>query len=96
MKNKLFLLFALMMAFSLGYAFNEFIGKTGTIQPLTKKVTGIGSIFFKCKDPKKVRVWYASHLGLNTNEYGAVFEWRQGADTSRKGFSQWSSLSEKT
>jgi predicted enzyme related to lactoylglutathione lyase len=35
-------------------------------------------------------------LGLNTNDYGAVFEWRQGADTTKKGFSQWSPFNEKT
>jgi predicted enzyme related to lactoylglutathione lyase len=61
-----------------------------------KKVTGIGGIFFKCKDPKKMREWYKTHLGLNTNQYGTVFEWRQGADTTKKGFTQWSPFNEKT
>jgi predicted enzyme related to lactoylglutathione lyase len=61
-----------------------------------KKATGIGGIFFKCKDPKKVREWYSAHLGFNTNQYGAVFEWRQGADTTKKGFTQWGPFSEKT
>src|SRR5438045_4232072 len=61
-----------------------------------KKVTGIGGVFFKCKDPGKMREWYKTHLGLNTNKYGAVFEWRQGADSSKKGFTQWSPFSEKT
>ncbi len=61
-----------------------------------KKVTGIGGIFFKCKDPQKVRTWYQEHLGLNTNQYGAVFEWRQGADTTKKGFTQWSPFKETT
>lgn len=61
-----------------------------------KKVTGLGGIFFKCKDPKKVREWYQANLGLNTNQYGAVFEWRQGVDTTKKGFTQWSPFSEKT
>jgi predicted enzyme related to lactoylglutathione lyase len=28
--------------------------------------------------------------------YGAVFEWRQAADSSKKGFSQWSPFGEKT
>lgn len=40
-----------------------------------KKVTGIGGIFFKCKDQKKMNEWYKAHLGINTNQYGAVFEW---------------------
>ncbi|QEC70275.1 VOC family protein [Panacibacter ginsenosidivorans] len=61
-----------------------------------KKVTGIGGIFFKCKDPGKMREWYKTHLGLNTNQYGAVFEWRQGADTTKKGFTQWSPFKETT
>jgi len=42
-----------------------------------------------------MREWYKENLGLNTNEYGAVFEWRQGADTLKKGFSQWSPFNEK-
>ncbi|MBK9221787.1 MAG: VOC family protein [Saprospiraceae bacterium] len=61
-----------------------------------KKVTGIGGIFFKCKDPHKMREWYKTNLGLNTNQYGAVFEWFQGADSTKKGFSQWSPFTEKT
>ena len=61
-----------------------------------KKVTGIGGIFFKCKDPRTVREWYKTHLGLNTNQYGTVFEWRQGADTTKKGFTQWSPFNERT
>jgi predicted enzyme related to lactoylglutathione lyase len=61
-----------------------------------KKVTGIGGIFFKCHDPGKMNDWYKTHLGLNTNKYGAVFEWHQGEDSTKKGFTQWSPLNEKT
>ncbi|PZP50208.1 MAG: glyoxalase [Pseudopedobacter saltans] len=61
-----------------------------------KKVTGIGGIFFKCQDPKKMREWYQKNLGLNTNQYGAVFEWHQGADSTKKGFTQWSPFDDKT
>lgn len=61
-----------------------------------KRVTGIGGIFFKCQDPAKMREWYKQHLGLNTNDYGAVFEWYQGADSTKKGFTQWSPFAEKT
>ena len=43
-----------------------------------------------------MREWYQTHLGLNTNQYGTVFEWRQGADTTKKGFTQWSPFAEKT
>ena len=43
-----------------------------------------------------MREWYSIHLGLKTNDYGAVFEWRQGTDTMQKGFTQWSPFAEKT
>ena len=41
-----------------------------------KKVTGIGGIFFKCKDPKATNEWYKTHLGFDTTPYGTTFEWR--------------------
>lgn len=95
MKKTILIILAFVMTFSLGYAFKAITTKSTNITP-TKKATGIGGIFFKCKDPKKMREWYATNLGLSTNEYGAVFEWRQGADTTKCGFTQWSPFSEKT
>jgi predicted enzyme related to lactoylglutathione lyase len=61
-----------------------------------KKVTGIGGIFFKCKDPNKVNEWYKTHLGLDTSQYGANFEWRHAADPTKKGSTQWSPFAETT
>jgi predicted enzyme related to lactoylglutathione lyase len=61
-----------------------------------KKVTGIGGIFFKCKDPAKLKEWYKKNLGLNTDKYGTVFAWYQGADNTKQGFTQWSPFNEKT
>jgi len=90
------MILAFAMTFGLGYAFNSFTTKYRFRQQPLKKVTGIGGIFFKCKDPKKMRAWYAANLGLNTNQYGAVFEWYQGADSTKKGFTQWSPFNEKT
>ena len=95
MKKKILLSVAFIVAFILGFAFKSIISKITDQTPL-KKVTGIGGIFFKCKDPNKMRDWYKLHLGLNTNNYGAVFEWRQGADTTKKGFTQWSPFKETT
>ena len=96
MKKKIPITLMLIITFGLGFAFNSLITRAGNKQPLPKRATGIGGIFFKCKDPKKIREWYQIHLGLNTNQYGAVFEWRQGADTAKKGFTQWSPFAEKT
>lgn len=61
-----------------------------------KRVTGIGGVFFKCKDPDKVKEWYQVHLGLDTDRYGSNFEWVQATDTTKKGFTQWSPFSEET
>jgi len=94
--KKALLILALAAAFGFGFAFNTIITKQSDARQSIKKVTGIGGIFFKCKDPKKIREWYKTNLGLNTNDYGAVFEWRQGADTTKKGFTQWSPFNEKT
>lgn len=87
---------ALLTSFCFGYAFNSIVTNNSNDNKKMKRVTGIGGIFFKCKDPKAVREWYQKHLGLNTNEYGAVFEWHQGADSTKKGFSQWSPFKEST
>ncbi len=61
-----------------------------------KKVTGIGGIFFKCKEPDKMKDWYKTHLGFDTDQYGTNFEWRQEADETQKGFTQWSPFPETT
>jgi predicted enzyme related to lactoylglutathione lyase len=96
MKKRILLTLSFVAAFGLGFAFKSLITNATNGKQSMKKVTGIGGIFFKCKDPKKVREWYSTHLGLNTNQYGAVFEWRQGGDTTKKGFTQWGPFSEKT
>lgn len=40
-----------------------------------KRVTGLGGVFFKSKDPEAIKEWYGKHLGLPVNEYGAMFQW---------------------
>jgi catechol 2,3-dioxygenase-like lactoylglutathione lyase family enzyme len=54
------------------------------------KVNGIGGVFFKVKDPETTRNWYKENLGLNTDQYGTNFEWRQADEGTDKGFTQWS------
>lgn len=61
-----------------------------------KKVTGIGGVFFKCKDPNKVNEWYKTHLGLNITPYGVSFEWYEDAEGKKKGLTQWNLFDEKT
>ncbi|MDO9511224.1 MAG: VOC family protein [Bacteroidales bacterium] len=96
MKKTILLILALATSFCFGFSLKTIISKQSDEPVKMKKVTGIGGIFFKCKDPNILREWYKTNLGLNTNQYGAVFEWRQGADTTKKGFTQWSPFNEKT
>lgn len=63
---------------------------------MKKKVTGIGGIFFKCKDPNNVKNWYSENLGLNTDQYGALFECRKADEPEEKAYLQWSPFSDTT
>lgn len=89
------ILLVMVTSFLSGFAFKTLLTTKNNI-PNMKKVTGIGGIFFKCKDPDTMREWYQKNLGLNTNQYGAVFEWYQGADSTKKGFTTWSPFKETT
>ena len=64
-----------------------------------KKVTGIGGIFFKCKDPNAINDWYKKHLGFDTTQYGTSFEWLQidpASGGTKKGLTQWNPFKETT
>jgi len=63
---------------------------------MKKKVTGIGGIFFKCEDPAKLKDWYSNNLGLITNEYGGVFEFRKADGKQEKAYLNWSPMSKDT
>lgn len=65
-------------------------------KPKKGRVTGIGGIFFKSTDPQQQRNWYAQHLGLATNEYGSLFEYREGANPEKRAYLQWSPFAADT
>jgi predicted enzyme related to lactoylglutathione lyase len=55
-----------------------------------KRVTGIGGIFFKAKDPIALRAWYQKHLGIDVQEWGgAAFVWADDAGNPTKGTTVW-------
>jgi len=60
------------------------------------RVTGVGGIFFKSENPQEMKNWYKANLGLNTDQWGTNFEWHQGSDPTKKGFTQWSPFSSGT
>jgi predicted enzyme related to lactoylglutathione lyase len=97
MKKTSLIALVITASFLSGFAFKAIIAKQSKEQKKMKKVTGIGGIFFKCKDPKKMTEWYKTNLGLNTNPYGgATFEWYEGADSTKKAQTQWQPFPEST
>lgn len=59
-----------------------------------KRVTGLGGIFFKCKDPKTIKAWYATHLGIPVDDYGWTFWWKD--KDGNKCSTQWSPFEANT
>lgn len=59
-----------------------------------ERVTGIGGIFFKSDNPKELKNWYNKHLGLNTDEYGYTFWWKDKNDNEAS--TQWSPFAADT
>jgi predicted enzyme related to lactoylglutathione lyase len=61
-----------------------------------RRVTGIGGVFFKSKDPKALGAWYRDHLGLNVEDWGGVaFRWTDD-NKAGSGTTIWSPFKEDT
>jgi predicted enzyme related to lactoylglutathione lyase len=51
-----------------------------------QRVTGIGGVFIKAKDPKVLCEWYQEHLGINFNGSTYVsFEWKNPPEPAKAG-----------
>jgi len=90
--KKLTLGILLSLAFLLGYGFSRLTNTVNT----GPRVTGIGGIFFKAKDPAALKAWYGKNLGLQIDQSGTSFEWHQGMDSTKKGFTLWAPFKETT
>lgn len=54
------------------------------------KVTGIGGIFFFSENPKETKEWYGKNLGLEIDDYGSVFEFRNANRPDEINYLRWS------
>ncbi|MGQ0723356.1 MAG: VOC family protein [Candidatus Eiseniibacteriota bacterium] len=55
-----------------------------------RRVTGIGGVFFKAKDPDALREWYRRHLGIDVQPWGGTaFPWNE-PDPQPHGATVWS------
>jgi len=55
-----------------------------------EKVTGIGGIFFRVRDPAKMSAWYREHLGICAEDGHADFVWREHKQPDEIGRTVWS------
>lgn len=67
-----------------------------TTVDVTPKVTGIGGIFFRSKNPKAVREWYGKNLGLAVNDFGSPFEFRNANRPEEINYLNWNPFDEDT
>jgi predicted enzyme related to lactoylglutathione lyase len=75
---------------------NQESDNKSAIEDTTPRVTGIGGIFFTTKDPKATREWYGKNLGLEINDYGSSFEFRNTNKPEEINYLQWSPFEENT
>ncbi len=65
-------------------------GKPGPQAPALKRVTGIGGVFIKARDPQALRAWYRDHLGIDVQVWGgAAFHWADAEGKPTPGSTAW-------
>lgn len=57
--------------------------------PSVERVTGIGGVFFKARDPKRLAAWYTEHLGVQSSHGYADFAWREKDHPDQIGHTAW-------
>ncbi|HAP01012.1 MAG TPA: glyoxalase [Bacteroidetes bacterium] len=62
----------------------------------TPRVTGIGGIFFKSRNPKETQEWYGKNLGLSIDQYGSPFEFRNANRPDEINYLEWSVFKDST
>jgi predicted enzyme related to lactoylglutathione lyase len=61
------------------------------------RVIGIGGIFFRARDPERLRKWYRDHLGLEIRDWGGVvFDGRTASPGGRQSGTVWSVFPDDT
>ena len=60
-----------------------------------ERVTGIGGIFFKARDPKGLAAWYREHLGVPIDE-GQTYGTFDAASDGDRAQTVWSAFPEDT
>ncbi|QDU54839.1 VOC family protein [Aeoliella mucimassa] len=62
-----------------------------------KRLTGIGGVFFKAKDPKALAEWYRVHLGMDIESWGGMsFSWVTPDNPTGTGSTVWNAFPAET
>ena len=61
-----------------------------------KRVTGLGGVFFKSQNKDTLTQWYRERLGIEADEYGFMFQWREAEKPENKGYTVWSPFKDDT
>ncbi len=62
-----------------------------------RRVTGIGGVFFKSRDPAALGAWYQEHLGIEVQPWGgAAFRWDGPDNPAGVGTTAWSLFDAET
>src|ERR1700722_13836894 len=56
----------------------------------TGRVIGIGGVFFKSKENKKLGTWYSENLGIAQDSSGVLFKWRSFDQPGIEHLTTWS------
>lgn len=75
------------------------LSQSGSEQISRGRVTGLGGVFFKAQNPKKLLTWYQDHLGIKPEGEGepsSMFYWREKDDPDRLGYTVWAIFPRET
>ncbi|MFI5417289.1 MAG: VOC family protein [Candidatus Lutacidiplasmatales archaeon] len=56
------------------------------------RVTGIGGVFLRARNPEELAAWYRDHLGLEIKDQMAVYKWISPRGRKRAGTTLWAAL----
>ena len=84
---------AIAVVFAAGFGAGAWAaGRTQQASALpAERVTGIGGVFFKAKDPKALGAWYQDKLGvaIQPGSSFGMFRWRERGDSGRDATTAW-------
>lgn len=101
MKTQLAVYVAMALSFAVGMAVERVRAAAQKQEP---RVTGIGGVFFKARDPRALAAWYKQHLGIALEPAGSgadapafgSFEWLEKGEPHKEGMTTFAIFPEKS